>query len=141
MPKPTDEKPATPPKSIETTAAQLDKAKTETNEAARSMQDYAYAERAEFVDKMKNALAEVQVEMDRMSTEVEKSGGAAKADAETKLAAVREKWAQANRRLDQAETAAEPNWNDVKDGLNQSYADLKNSYEDTRQWLSDKIEP
>jgi hypothetical protein len=131
MPKPTDIKPA----------AQLDKVKTETNEAAQAMRDYAYIEKAEFVDKMKNALAEVQVEMDRMSTEVDSSAGAAKADAETKLDAVREKWAQAKKRLDQAESAAEPDWSDVKDGFNQSYGELKDSFNTTRQWLSDKIAP
>jgi hypothetical protein len=54
---------------------------------------------------------------------------------------VREKWAQAKKQLDGAETATESNWDDVKNGFKQSYADLKDSFNKTRQWLSDKIAP
>jgi len=54
---------------------------------------------------------------------------------------VREKWTQTKQQLDRAETATASNWDEVKNGFKQSYADLKNSFEKTRQWLSDKIAP
>jgi hypothetical protein len=55
-------------------------------------QDYAYAQKAEFVDKMKKELAEIQEELDRLSAKVERSSGEAKVDAKTRLDAVRGKW-------------------------------------------------
>jgi chromosome segregation ATPase len=122
-------------------AARRDKATTETKEAALAIQDFAYAQKAEFVDKMKKELVEIQGELDRLSAKVDRSSGAAKADAKTKLEAVREKWAQAKKQLDQAESATESTWDDVKVGFKKSYGELKDSFENTRQWLSDKIEP
>jgi len=124
----TDGKPAGGPKQSETGPAQ-------------AMQDYTYAQKAEFVDKMKKELVEIQEELDRLSAKVDRSSGAAKADARTKLEAVREKWAQAKKQLDQAESATDSTWDDVKGGFKKSYGELMDSFEKTRQWLSDKIEP
>jgi hypothetical protein len=129
------------PKQGEIAAAQLDKAKLETREAAQSMREYAYAEKTEFVNKMKKELVAIQGELDRLGAKVDGASGAAKADAKVKLATVREKWTQTKQRLDRAETATASNWDEVKNGFKQSYADLKNSFETTRQWLSDKIAP
>jgi len=137
----TDGKSAAGPRQRENAAAQLDKAKMETKEAAQAMQDYTYAQKAEFVDKMKKELAEIQEELDRLSAKVEKSSGAAKAEAKKQLEAVREKWALAKKQLDQAESATESTWDSVKGGFKKSYGELKDSFEKTRQWLSEKIEP
>jgi hypothetical protein len=138
---PAEGKSAAGPIHRETAAAQLGKAKTETKEAALAIQDYAYTQKAELVDKMKKELADIQEELDRLSAKVDGSSDAAKADAKTKLEAVRKKWAQAKKQLDQAESATESTWDDVKGGFKKSYGELKYSFDKTRQWLSDKIEP
>ena len=132
---------AAAPKQQGAAAVQLDKAKTETKQAAQAMRDYAYAEKAEFVDSMKKELVSIQEELDRLGTKADKASGAAKDDAKVKLQAARDKWAQAKKQLDQAETATASNWDDVKTGFKQSYADLQDSFTKTRQWLSDKIAP
>jgi Arc/MetJ family transcription regulator len=136
-----DGKSAVAPKKGETAAAHLDKAKAETKQAAQAMRDYAYAEKAEFVDKMKKDLVGMQEELDRLGAKVDKASGAAKADAKVKLGTVRENWTQAKKQLDRAETATASDWDDVKNGFKQSYSNLKDSVEKTRQWLSDKIAP
>ena len=105
------------------------------------MGDYAYAEKTEFVDKMRRELVGTQEELDRLSAKVESAGGAAKTDAKAKLETVREKWTQAKKQLDRAATATASDWEDVKNGFKQSYTDLKDSSDKTRQWLSDKIAP
>jgi outer membrane PBP1 activator LpoA protein len=137
---PTDEKSAVGPEEGKP-AAQFDKAKTEMKEAAQSMQDYTYAQKAEFVAKMKKELAEIQEELDRLSAKVDRSSGAVKAEAATQLEAVREKWAQAKRQLDRAGSATESTWDDVKGGFETIYGELEDSFDKTRQWVSDKIEP
>lgn len=136
-----DGKSAIAPKPGETAAAHLDKAKVETQKAAQEMRDYAYAEKAEFAAKMQRELVSAQEELDRLGAKVDRASGTAKADAKVKLEAAREKWAQAKKQLDRAESATASDWDDVKTGFKQSYADLKDALDKTRQWLSDKIAP
>lgn len=129
------------PEQGETAAAKRDRAMTETKEAAKGARDYAYAQKAEFAREMKEELARIQKELDRLSAKVDQSSGAAKADAKVKLEVVRKKWAHAKKQLDQAESATESTWDDVKDGFRKSYGELKDSFEKARRWLSDKIAP
>jgi outer membrane PBP1 activator LpoA protein len=123
----------------ETAAAKRDKVKAEAKEAAQEARDYTYAQKAEFAHKMKEELVQIQEELDRLSAKVDRSSGTAKADAKAKLEVVRKKWAQAKKRLDQAEGATESTWDEVKDGFRKSYGELKDSFEKARRWLSDKI--
>jgi uncharacterized coiled-coil protein SlyX len=138
---PTEGKAAEGPKQVEPASIERDKVKTETKEAVQAMQEYTYAQKAEFVDATQKELAEIQAELDRLTDRVDRSKGAAKADAKMRLDAVRENWARAKTQLDLAETATEATWNDVKRGLQKSRDELMESFENSRQWLSDKIEP
>jgi hypothetical protein len=138
---PTDGNATEKPIPGETASMQRGKVKTELKETARSMQDYTYAQKDEFVTETKTELAEIQIELDRLAARVDRSKGTAKADAEFRIAAVRETWARAKNQLDQAESVTEATWNDVKRGLQKSRDGLKESFEQTRQWLSDEIEP
>lgn len=127
------------PKQGETAAIQVEK--TGPVDAARTVTDYAFAQKAAFVDKMKRELVTIQEELDRLGTKIDKAGGATKADAKTKLAAVREQWVRVKKQLDQAEGATESTWDDLKGGFKNAYGDLQDSVTTTRQWLSDKIAP
>jgi DNA repair exonuclease SbcCD ATPase subunit len=135
----TDEAPRS--QQSETVAADLDKVKTESREAARAMQDYSLAQRAEFVARMRAELARIDEELDRLSTEVDGASVVAKTDAKAKLESVREKWAQTKNQLDQAESATEATWDSVRSSFRESYDDLKDSFDESRQWVSDRIEP
>lgn len=138
---PSDTKPANPDSKTQTVAAKLDVAKQEQKEADRAMEDYTYARKAEFVALMKTELAMIQTELDRLGAKVEQTSGKEKAEAVKQLAAVRKQWADAKARLEQAESATESTWQDMKDGFRSSLDQLMTSFEKTRQWLSDKIEP
>jgi chromosome segregation ATPase len=126
------------PKQSETAAIQVEKARVD---AAKTVTDYAYAQKTVFIDKMKRELVTIQEELDRLSTKIDKAGGATKEDAKTRLAAVREQWVRVKKQLDQAEGATESTWDDVKGGFKNTYSDLQDSVTTTRQWLSDKIAP
>ena len=125
----------------QTVAAQNEKAEAEAKEAAPEMQDYTYAQKAEFVEKMKKELVGIQKELDRLSAKVDRSNSETKADAKAKLEMVREKWNEANNQLDQAERATESTWDDVKNSFRMSCRELKDSLEKSCQWVSKKIEP
>jgi hypothetical protein len=135
------EEPAAGTKPAEGAASKLEDAKRESAEAGKAIRDYAYAERAEFIAEMKKELATIEAEMDRLSAKVESSEGEVKADAKVKLEGVRQKWAEAKKRLDDAEKASEDDWDEVKRDVERSHGELKKAFDDTRQWLSDEIAP
>ncbi len=140
----TERRPAAEPSQAGGAAAEVDKGKTEADQAARDAQeaqDYAYAKKADLIDKMTKELADIQAELDRLSAKVEKSTGEAKAEAKLKLEAAREQWAKAKKQLEAAQGATESTWDDVKSGVKKSYGELQDSVAKARQWVSDKIEP
>ena len=137
--KPSEEKVAA--QNREATAQQIDKVATETKEAAQDMKDYAYAEKTEFVAKMQTQLAGINKDLDQLSARIEKSSDAAKAEAKPKLQALREQTARLNEQLDKAKDATESTWNDVKAGFKKGYGELKDGFQQARQWVSDKIAP
>ena len=137
--KPSEEKVAAD--SREATAKQIDKVKKETKEAAQEMKDYAYAQKAEFVAKMQTQLADLHKELDQLAAKIEKSSDAAKAEAKPKIEALREQAARLTKQLDVAKDATESTWNDVKAGFKKGYGELKDGFQQARQWVSDKIAP
>ncbi|HVO18466.1 MAG TPA: hypothetical protein VMU15_04375 [Anaeromyxobacter sp.] len=125
----------------DTAAAKRDKAETDSNGSTQAAQDYAFAEKAALVRKMKKELAKMRRELDRLNVKVDHSSGAARADAKAKLRVVRAKWVQAKKQLDRVASATESTWDEMKERLSNSYDELKDSLEKARQWLSDKLAP
>jgi len=105
------------------------------------MKDYTYAQKAEFVDKMQAEMTEINRELDQLAGKIEKAGDAAKAEAKPKLQALREQADKLNQQLDKAKSATESTWDDVKAGTKKAYSDLKDDFQQARQWVSDKIAP
>lgn len=124
-----------------TTAQQFDKVQAKTEEAAQDMKDYSYAQKNEFVEKMQSQLTEINKDLDQLAAKIEKSSDAAKAEAKPKLEALRGKADQLGKRLDEVKNATESTWNDVKAGFRKGYGELKDSFQQARQWASDKIAP
>jgi chromosome segregation ATPase len=122
-------------------AEQFDKVKKETKEAAQEMEDYAYAQKAEFVAKMQGQLDEINKDLDQLAAKIEKSSDAAKAEAKPKLQGLRDQAAKLTKQLDEAKNATESTWGDVKAGFKKGYGELKDGFQAARQWLSDKIAP
>ena len=121
--------------------AQYDKAKKETKEATQDMKDYAYGQKAEFVETMQTQLTEINRDLDHLSAKIEKASDTAKAEAKPKLQALREQSASLNKQLDAAKGATESTWDSVKGGSKKAYDELKDGFLVARQWVSDKIAP
>jgi ABC-type transporter Mla subunit MlaD len=124
-----------------TTSQQLDKVKTETAAAAQEMKDYTYAQKTEFVAKMQGQLDALNKELDQLSAKIEKSSDAAKAEAKPKLQALRDQTAGLNKQLDNVRNATESTWDSVKATTQKAFDSLKDGFQQSRQWLSDKIAP
>ncbi len=125
----------------EATAKKLDKAKTETKAAAQDMKNYTYAQKTEFVGTMQAQLAALNRDLAALSAKVEKASDAAKAEAKPKLQSLRDEADKLNQQLDKANGATESTWDDVKAGTGRAYDELKDGFQQARQWVSDKIAP
>jgi DNA anti-recombination protein RmuC len=124
-----------------TTSQQLDKVQEKTTAVAQEMKDYTFAQKAEFTEEMRSQLAAINKDLDQLAAKVEKSNDAAKAEAKPKLQALREKADQMNKQLDEARNATESTWESVKTTSKKAYNDLKDGFNQSRQWVSDKIAP
>ena len=127
-----------PPTNIQAAA---DKAKVETKEAAQAIKEYAYAQRAELVKEMQSESAAMHAELDRLAEKIESAKEPAKAEAQAKIKALREKADALNKQLDEAKDATESTWDSIRSTSRKSYEELKESFQESRQWLSEKIAP
>lgn len=125
----------------QTTSEQFDKVKTETKEAAQAMMDYTFAQKAEFVAKMQGQLDVLNKGLDQLSAKIESSSDAVKAEANPKLQALRDQAAQLTKQLDGVKDATESTWDSVKAASQEAVDSLKDGFQQSRQWLSDKIAP
>ena len=84
-----------------TASQQIEEIKTETKAAVQDLKekDYTFAQKDEFTETMKRQLAAINQELDALEAKIKNSSGAAKAEAEPKLQALREKAAQLGGRL------------------------------------------
>ena len=124
-----------------TTTQQIDKVQARTEEAAQDLKDYSYAQKAEFTEKMQSQLAEINKDLDLLAAKIEKSSAAAKAEAQPKLQSLREQADKLNKQLDAAKGATESTWDEVKAGSKKAYNELKDAFQQARQWVSEKIAP
>ena len=123
----------------QTTSQQLDKVKTETTQAAQDMKDYTFAQKAEFVKDMQAQLDALNQELDQLSTKINSSSDAVKAEAKPKLQALHDQAAQLNQQLADARNANESTWDSVKTGFQKAFEATKDGFQQARQWVSEKI--
>jgi phage host-nuclease inhibitor protein Gam len=128
-------------KQEQTASQQLDKLKSETKEVAKNIKDYTYAQKAEFTKSMRTQVNSLEKDLDALSTKIEGSSDAVKAEAKPKLQALREQAAVLNKQLDTANDANESTWDSVKAGSSKAYDDLANGFQQARVWVSEKIAP
>ena len=125
----------------QTPSEQLDTVKAETKQAAQDIKDYTFAQKAEFVAKMQSQLAEINTNLDQLDARIEKSSDSVKAECAPKLQVLRDQQSALSKQLDQVKDATESTWDSVKAGTSKAYASLKEGFQQSRQWVSDKIAP
>jgi hypothetical protein len=124
-----------------TTSQQLDRVQEKTATATQDMVDYSYAQKDEFVAKMRAQLANLNRELDELAAKVERATTAVKADAQPRIQALRIQTARLNRQLDEAASATESGWDKFKAEVHKAHDESKQEFSRARQWLSEKIAP
>jgi chromosome segregation ATPase len=120
---------------------QVETIKTETKQAAQDMKDYTFAQKDEFVKYMQGQLTTLNQDLDKLAAKIDSSSDAVKAEAKPKLQALRDQAATLNQQLADASNATESTWDSVKAGTKNAYTAVQKSFNDARQWVSDKIAP
>ena len=120
---------------------ELDQVKKETREAVDAAKDYTYAQKAEYTAKIRAEIADLNKELDQLSTKIETTTEPARAEAKAKLQDVRDKVSRLSASLDGVQSATESTWDEVKAGVRKGYEEVKISFKQARQWLSEKIAP
>ena len=123
----------------EEASARLEKAKQDTADAAESVKDYAYAQKAELVAKMQPKLDAMNQEIAEASEKLKNASAQAKADAEPKLQALRDQAAALRIQLDKVKNASADTWEDVKSGFQSAYDKTKAGLRDAKDWIAEKI--
>ena len=116
-------------------------AEPSANPEAAPMPEYTLAQKVEFSDMVKKEVAALQMELDALSAKVDTSAEAVKTEGQAKVKAVHEKMAAAKTSLGQLETATEATWEAVRTSVKQANSDLKDAFNQARQWASEKIAP
>lgn len=124
-----------------TASQQMDKLQSETKAAANDMKDYTFAQKNEFVAKMQAQLDSLHQELDQLSAKIERSSHSVKTEAQPKLKALRDEMAHLKQQLDHVRNANESTWDSVKASSQKAFASLKDGFQQSRQWVSDKIAP
>ena len=127
--------------SQKTTSEQLDKIKMDAKETAQDLKDYSFAQKAEFTEAMSRQVAAINAKLDLLADRIEKSSEAAKAEAKPKLQALREQVAALNTKLDDVKNATESTWDKVKIDTKKAADGINDAFQESRQWLSEKIAP
>ncbi len=127
----------------QSTSQQLDDVQEKTAAVAHAVkqQDYTYAQKAEYTEKMKTQLAEINKDLELLEAKIAKSSEAVRVEATQKLQALRQQAARLNTHLDETQNATESTWESVKTTSRKAYDDLKDGFDQMRHWLSEKIAP
>jgi hypothetical protein len=103
--------------------------------------EYSYNEKPKFVARMKEELAEANSELRKLSEKIANSTEKAANDAKPKLERLKEKTQNLDAQIAKAESATESTWDDVKAGSQKALDETKETFNEARAWLSEKIAP
>jgi predicted nucleotide-binding protein (sugar kinase/HSP70/actin superfamily) len=103
--------------------------------------NYTYSQKNIFVDRKRNELAEIKKEVDALTVRLDNSKIKADAEANKKLNALLDELEMTIINIEELQNADESKWEAAKTDFNNIYSNMTSSFEKTRQWLSDKIEP
>jgi len=128
-------------KKEQSVSQQLDTIQAKTQDAGHGMKDYTYAQKTEFVKSMRTELEVLGKDLDKLSAKIEASSETTKAESKPKLQALRDQSTKMGKQLDELSNSTESTWDSVKEGTKKSYAALKEGFQQSRQWVSEKIAP
>jgi DNA anti-recombination protein RmuC len=128
--KPSDEK---------ATEQKLDQVQQQTQDAAQQVKNYSYAQKDEFVAKMQAQMTNINQEIQDLTVRIQNSSDKVRAEAQPRLDALRQQTSQLNVQVDKIKNASQSTWEQVKADSQKAFDEMKDKFDQARQWVSDKI--
>jgi hypothetical protein len=100
--------------------------------------DVSYSNRQDFISRMKDESKDIKAEIERLQVKATNAADNSAAAAKTKLQELKEKSSNLDVQIDKAQNATESTWNDVKASSRKAMDEAKNSFQDAKDWLSEK---
>lgn len=94
-----------------------------------------------FVSNLELQLSILNRNIDELSAKIENSSSAVQEEGEPRIEELRAQASRLGEKLDTVRGASESTWDSVKTGTGQAYDDLKVALGNTRDWISDQIDP
>ncbi|MFH0976854.1 MAG: hypothetical protein V1874_13805 [Spirochaetota bacterium] len=107
----------------------------------KKVQDFAYAQKDEFVKTMQTELNKVNMELKELEAKAKNVKKDSISESKKKIQALRDKVAQLNKQINKAKNATESTWDQVKADFNKAFVEIKDSIGEMRTWMSEKIAP
>jgi predicted RNase H-like nuclease (RuvC/YqgF family) len=120
---------------------QAERVKADLKETAQATQDYAYTQKEQFIAKMNTEITRLKAQSSELESKLESCTGSTKEELRSRLETLRHKVTGLNDQLSKAKNSNEGTWNDVKSTLQKGTDEAKESFNQARQWLSDKLKP
>jgi hypothetical protein len=120
-------------------AQDFDKTSLQIQGDAKDAKDYTFSEKDKFTKAMKCDLAKVNENIDTLDAKINTASASTKAEAKSKLEALRVKSKELGNQIDAVPKATESTWEGVKTDTKDSYSKLKSEVAHERHWISKKI--
>ena len=114
---------------------------TGTNQTALSLQDYTFAQKAQFINAVQMQLTVINQDLDKLASQVAKSAETVQAQANPELQTLRDQAAQLNNQLEALNEATEPTWNQVKTRFNKADEAMIDEFQHARESVVDANAP
>ncbi|MGZ3809083.1 MAG: sll1863 family stress response protein [Bacteriovorax sp.] len=123
------------------TSQKKEEAKEKIKEAKQAVSDYTYAQKEEFVSKMKLELDGLKKDLADLETKAKKASSTAKVEADNKIQKVKLDVKKLNDQIETVKGSSESEWEKIKNRFNDSMSEAKDAVAKSRKWLSEKIAP
>lgn len=125
---------------METTGQQTTRTETAVGDTTKDLEAYTYEQKTEFIASMEEELEDINRSIDELAARMASSSAEARAAATPRLDELRHQANLLHGRIDELKDATASTWDTVKATTRDAYDNLKQNFEDARQWMSDKTE-
>jgi regulatory protein YycI of two-component signal transduction system YycFG len=105
------------------------------------VQNFAYAQKDEFIKKMQTELVKINSELKELEVKAKNIKKDSIAESNKKIQALQDKAAQLKMQIEKAKNATESSWDGVTADFNKGFGEFKDSIGEMRAWMSEKIAP
>lgn len=123
------------------TQTQAEQLRQDSAQTSQDWKSYTYAEKDKFISKMKAELADLNQQMDDLGRKIQNSTATARDEAQAKLNSLRDRSSTLYQDLEKVKNSSASTWDEVKSSTVNGYEQMKVSFNNARQWLSEKIAP